>query len=378
MHKIIFSTPCFYPSVNTGGPAVSMTNLVSKMSENYLCSVITPIYEMGTRDKFIEVVEGKNSLYNAEVYYSSKLGVWDIYSLIKKLQPDIIYVSSLFSFNYSLSALLYKKLHKHCKVIIAPRGELRTYAMSKKTFRKKLYIGFLKLTGLLKNVKIHTTSDDEFHELEAVGLKLRPQNTYNIANLSVQKSDDSAIRPYKAAGALKILTVGRFAAVKNIHYAIEVLSSLKGNIELDIYGPKEDENYFESCFAIKTPNNIKVNYKGILKHDDLEKIYLDYHLFLSPTLTENFGHSIVEALLNHCPVIISNNTPWNDVADYGAGYAIDLNEKDSFAKAITEFVEMNDEVYQARCLSAKNYIQKKVNTNNIVDNYYSMFDESML
>jgi glycosyltransferase involved in cell wall biosynthesis len=38
-----------------------------------------------------------------------------------------------------------------------------------------------------------------------------------------------------------------------------------------------------------------------------------------PTLGENFGHVIAESLSASCPVICSDQTPWNDVLAAGGG-----------------------------------------------------------
>ncbi len=54
------------------------------------------------------------------------------------------------------------------------------------------------------------------------------------------------------------------------------------------------------------------------------------HLFVFTTFSENFGHSIVESMLNGCPNLISNNTPWNDINNTVYSRAIDLERKLDF------------------------------------------------
>jgi len=377
MTKVLFATPCFYPSVNTGGPAVSMTNLVKMMNRRYDCSVVTTYFDMGSDKPFTEVAEGENRLFNSDVFYLSTISVFTMYKSIKSIKPKLIYTSSLFSVSYSLPALIYSKLHRGCSIIVAPRGELRFFAINNKSIKKKIYIGFLRLTGLLRNIKVHTTSNEEYRELRSVNLNHNLSDVYNISNLSIVENNNTIVRPQKIRGELKMLTIGRFARVKNLYYAFEILSKLKDDIIFDIYGPKEDEEYFNECFSVKMPDNVKINYKGHVRHDELKSLYMNYHLFISPTLTENFGHSIVEAMLNNCPVIISNNTPWNDVGVNGAGYAIDLNNKDQFVKAVGEFAAMNNETYQTRCIAASEYIQRKLNVNETIESYYKMFDDSL-
>jgi len=48
----------------------------------------------------------------------------------------------------------------------------------------------------------------------------------------------------------------------------------------------------------------------------------DYDAFIFPTLGENFGHVIIESLSAGCPVLCSDQTPWNDVFRAGGGSVI--------------------------------------------------------
>ena len=72
----------------------------------------------------------------------------------------------------------------------------------------------------------------------------------------------------KETGELKLFYLSRIAKVKNLHYALDVLSKIKteGRITYDIYGSLEDKTYWKECETIikKLPSNIKVNYKGLV------------------------------------------------------------------------------------------------------------------
>lgn len=50
----------------------------------------------------------------------------------------------------------------------------------------------------------------------------------------------------------------------------------------------------------------------------LEKHLNDIMHFFFPTLGENYGHVIVEAMMNNCLVILSEGvTPWDDYKEKG-------------------------------------------------------------
>jgi glycosyltransferase involved in cell wall biosynthesis len=78
----------------------------------------------------------------------------------------------------------------------------------------------------------------------------------------------------------------------------------------------------------------------------------DYDAMLMPTLGENFGHIILESLCASCPVIISDQTPWQFSANDHAGIAIALNNKQGFIDAVETLAAASTEMHNQRCLAA--------------------------
>ena len=64
-------------------------------------------------------------------------------------------------------------------------------------------------------------------------------------------------------------------------------------------------------------------------YDNEKKLLFEYSsLFISPSNFENFGMSIAEALSYQLPVIISRNTPWENIEKNNCGWLIDNNKND--------------------------------------------------
>ena len=61
-----------------------------------------------------------------------------------------------------------------------------------------------------------------------------------------------------------------------------------------------------SCWG----TNIRVEFKGPIPYTQVFGTLQQYHLFVLPTLGENYGHVIYEALSAGEPVPISDQTPW--------------------------------------------------------------------
>src|SRR5665811_1142758 len=99
------------------------------------------------------------------------------------------------------------------------------------------------------------------------------------------------------------------------------------NITFDIYGPIYNQEYWNKCLNLinQIPKHIVITYKGILPHHELDTTLKKYHALLLPSTGENYGHIIIEAMINGCIPIISNKTPWINLATQNVGFDIALD-----------------------------------------------------
>jgi glycosyltransferase involved in cell wall biosynthesis len=68
-------------------------------------------------------------------------------------------------------------------------------------------------------------------------------------------------------------------------------------------------------------------------------------LFFLPTLGENYGHSIAEAMLSGVPVLIADTTPWRDLTALKLGADLPLNNPKAFADFISTLVSLDQQGY---------------------------------
>lgn len=371
--KLLILSQCFYPSKNRGGSTVSTINLVKSMNQYFDLSILTTYYEMGTGMPYKEVTVGKNRLFDSDVYYLDHNKVSTVWKQMNKIKPDVIFVSSIFSVIHSVPAMLYQKYgDKRVKLIISPRGELLRSALAIKARKKKLFLHMLKQSRLIKKVEFHATSEEERKELQRI---FPGQIIHEVRDLNLFQGSLIHERPKKESGSLRIFTTGRFHPIKNIDVAIDVLRRVKGKVQFDIYGPLEDKAYYDTCMRLAAglESNIKVQYLGSIPQEQIPEIISKYHIYLSPTKNENFGHSIIEALKSGCPVVISDRTPWQKLEQYQAGYSLSLDSMEEFTKAIQFFVDMGDNQYQEWSRNARDYICKELDINKIIEEYMKMF-----
>lgn len=135
------------------------------------------------------------------------------------------------------------------------------------------------------------------------------------------------------------------------------MEETKSDIEFTIYGPAHTEEYWKECKQElrKLPSNVKWEWKGNLDSESVVETLKHYHVFLFPTLGENFGHVIQEALSAGCPCIISDQTPWRDFESQGVGYVFSLENKSAFVNAVEKYAVMKQEEFQNAVEKAHQY-----------------------
>jgi glycosyltransferase involved in cell wall biosynthesis len=370
----------YLPSVKGGGPIQSIKSIVNNFSDDIDFFIVAADRDLGDNKPFDNIVIDKwTKVGNTQVYYTNlSLFNWrKIKKIIEDLDCDILYLNSFFSFIDSIIPIfLHKfKVISNIKIILAPRGQFSKGALSLKSWKKKVFVRSSKLLNLHENIEWHATTEIEKKEIISIfGNNIK----INIANnLTPDYKGLNHVKfCNKNVGELKLVYIARIHPMKNLLQTLGILKRIKGNIEFNIYGPIEDSLYWKKCQdEIKNiKQNVKVNYLGPIENNKINEVYKRHHVSVLMTLGENFGHSIAEALIGGCPVIISDRTPWRNLEEYNAGYDISLENEDEFIVAIENYIKMNDEEYQVVSISAFNYALTNSNTVDNIDSYLKMFD----
>jgi glycosyltransferase involved in cell wall biosynthesis len=177
---------------------------------------------------------------------------------------------------------------------------------------------------------------------------------------------------------LKLIFISRIRDNKNLLLALKALSSCNGNMIFDIYGPIEDQEYWEKCQTTmeQLPKNIQIAYKGVVSPTEISKVMRQYHALLLPTKTENFGHVIVEAMQSGVVPIIGDQTPWVNLEEHHAGWDLDLKDIESFTNVINTLYEMDSEEYANLSKSTISFITEKLNMDELKLKYVELFEKA--
>ncbi|MGZ4042365.1 MAG: glycosyltransferase [Bacteroidia bacterium] len=378
--KIVILTSWYLPGTKAGGPVRSIYSLTALLKDFYDFYIITTNTDLGSHEPYKDIKAGE--FFEREginFYYFSERDLSEsaMISLIKNLNPDLVYVNSFWSYNFSINIVrAYKNGLLNVPVLLAPRGMLSKGALGLKRLKKSIFLRIAKFLKWYNGIIFHATNEEERQDI----LKQFPDAKVLLAP-NVNSGTVYSISKPKEKKHLKLFYLSRIAEVKNLHFALEVLSSIPStySIEYDIYGNLEDRDYWEKCRVIisKLPSHITVTYRHELQFNEVQSVIVSYHALFLPTLNENFGHSIVESLLCGCPVIISDQTPWNDLKENNAGEAITLDNKSAFVKAICELAELSSIEYAVKSADAIRYISGKLNIKESIEQYKKVFDESV-
>ena len=368
----------YLPGYKAGGPIQSVANIVSHLKNDFHFKVITADTDLHEMQPYSTIKSNAwNDCNGTEVYYFSAANqsYRQLKILMKEEHFDVIYINSLFSKFFALYPLLIANSNfKNTKVIIAPRGMLGEGALHLKATKKKFFLAAAKLTGMFKKVTWHASTPLEAIEIKNV---FGADAAVHVA-LNLSKARDIIpIHRIKKANELRLVFLSRISPKKNLLAVYRYLLAMdhQQQILFDYYGPLDDTAYAAQCAdAFKTlPANIKVNYKGVLKPENITAVLSDYHLSILPTLNENFGHAIVESWVAGCPVLISDQTPWNTLEITKTGFVVALNNDQGFADVLKKMYAMEQEEFDLWSTASYQFAEKVTDNPEAIEQNKKLF-----
>lgn len=349
--KIMSFVGFYLPGYKAGGPLRTIANMVDHLGDEFEFWIVTRDRDLGDALPYPGIQPNQwQRVGGAMVYYLSpeNCNVRGMASLITNTPYDLLYFNSFFDPVITIIPLIARRLAllPNKPIILAPRGEFSTGAIKIKYLKKRLYIQIAKLINLYDNIIWQASSDHESQDIIRV-MNVSSKAIHVALDLPAPASLDVPVDTsfqLKADGAvLKIIFLSRISPKKNLVYALKVLSKVKVCVVFDIYGPAEDENYWKICNDLikELPANVSVNYFGSVHPDQVATIFSRYDLFFFPTLGENYGHVIAEALSVGTPVLLSDQTPWRDMQIERLGWDLPLNDIEQFASTIDAYSDMS-------------------------------------
>ena len=208
-----------------------------------------------------------------------------------------------------------------CKLVFCPRGGLSATALQRSRF-KKFLMGHLggQYMALRETDMFHAASMKELEEIRDLGytqpIALVP-NGIDVPEMTH--------KPFPTEKR-KLAFFGRIHTTKAVDHLVAAWRNVAHKFpewSLDIAGP--DCGALAGLKTTIAEQNIpRVSFVGEFHGIDKYKFLSSIDLYILPSLTENFGITIAEALACGTPVIASRGCPWERLDEKGCGWWIDI------------------------------------------------------
>lgn len=265
--------------------------------------------------------------YRVETYNRCKFPVWSLGRSPNMLhgmkvalkECDIVHNNGIWMMPNVYPAIA--KRGTKCKLVFCPRGGLSATALRRSRIKKFLMGHFGgQYMALRETDMFHAASMKELEEIRALGYK---QPIALVPNgIDVPKVEHKRF----SASNRKIVFFGRIHETKAVDYLVAAWGNVATKFpdwSLEIAGP--------DCGAVPKLKTLisergipRVSFIGELHGIDKYKFLSSADLYVLPSLTENFGITIAEALACGTPVIASHGCPWERLDEKGCGWWIDI------------------------------------------------------
>ncbi|WP_338875066.1 glycosyltransferase [Spirosoma sp. SC4-14] len=373
--KLLIFIEYFLPGFKSGGPVQSVKNLIIILQPYYSIFVVTRDRDFLDTQPYDGIAPDTWLCKDGyQIMYCSpaKLTMRSIYRLVQEPSFDFIYANSLFG-QFSIKLLSMAWITGK-RFIIAPRGELHKGALRLKYYKKYPFLQLIKRV-FKSQIKWHATDENELKAIRSffpksqiglVPVVLAPDTPEQLTQRTVA---------LKQKGKARFIFVSRITPKKGLDFLANVLKlQTAEGIELDIYGPIDDLNYWQICqkeFSL-VADSCTVRYKGVAEHSQISRVLADYDYFILPTRGENFGHAIFEAFSVGLPVLISDQTQWRNLEQQQAGWDIPLTDR-HWLDTIKKAMEIDTETYSVMSQAARTVADTYMNSESFAEKYRLLF-----
>lgn len=346
----------YLPGYKSGGPVRTISNLVEHLGDEFDFRIVTSDRDIHDAETYSGVaIDAWQTVGKARVYYASPASqsLARITKVLNDIEPDVVYLNSFFDSRFTILPLLARRLGllRQRRVIVAPRGEFAESALRIRWWKKMPYRMLTRLAGLYSGVVWHASSEFEQKDIvRRMGARAGEATSIAVNLPAIQAAlaaDDR--RPREPGEPLRVVFVSRIAPMKNLDYALRVVAASPVALSFDIYGMIDDQAYWARCRGLMAgmPRHVTITYHGPLPHEQVCAVLARHDVLFLPTLGENYGHVIAEALSQGTPVLISDRTPWRDLQQAGVGWDLPLDENGrGFVSAIRAVAEMDPASYE--------------------------------
>lgn len=260
---------------------------------------------------------------------------------------------------------------KHRPYIITPHGMLYPQALARSAWKKKLLLNF---GGVDKDLRlatcIHATCEMEMKHYRDLGYT---NPVAIIPNPMPIPSFLDEIKPDKSTKRIGYL--GRIHPYKNTEALINawiLLGDKVKDAQLIIIGSGDNEYETKMHQLVANHNLSNVEFAGFVNGREKFERLASLTALCVPSITENFGMTVTEALSVGTPVIASLGTPWQELNTEHCGWWV-ANDVNTLASTISQALSLPQEAIDEMGNNGKRLVNEKYRDTQIATMMHDLY-----
>ena len=312
--RILLTVPDL--DVASGGPSMVVAGVAAALARQghsvALAYRESPIQERVALPEGLfcmPVAPHRNVLMRLRSYYST------VSCAFREWRPDIVHDHGLW-LPENAAAMLAAR-HAYCTLVSQPCGMLQEWPMSQRPLKKMLAWHGYQRRLMAHASAVIVTSHREQTETDT---RLRRKGlTYRIPH-----GVDLPTLPSSRARQRQAVFMGRLHPVKQVDMLLRAWALLKPAGWRFMIAGCGDPTYEQHLHDLAQQLSVtdSVQFVGLVQGSDKANLLASSQLFLQPSLQENFGLAVAEAMAHGLPVLTTQAMPWEEVVAARCGWSV--------------------------------------------------------
>jgi glycosyltransferase involved in cell wall biosynthesis len=343
--RVLHVTPYFAPAFRYGGPPRSILGLCRALVDTGVdVEVFTttangpeplPPAPDGTEYEGIRVRYFPLG-WPQRYWYATGLGA----ALDRALPAaDLVHVHGLW--NLTGMTAISRARAASCPYVVSPRGMLQPAAMRRHRALKTAAYWAVERANLHGAAFLHATSLVEQQQIDAYGPPVVTiANGVTPVAVPAEALDRLRRRARIEPDDEVVVCLGRLHPIKRLDLlaqAFAIVRQQRPRARLVIAGPDEG-GYRQRVEPLFAPVADATRWLGAVDAETAGALFSASRTLVQCSDSESFGMSVAEALAAGLPVVVTDRTPWSQVATLGLGCSVG-HEPVAIARAILQILE---------------------------------------
>lgn len=290
-------------------------------------------------------------------------------SLLEAVKPDVVHVNSCWEVLCSYTVFWAKGMGY--PVVITPHGMLEPWVIQRNYLKKKLpALCLYQKRSLRMADALIATAESEKENL----LKLGYNRHVDVVQTGIVVDGIRMKQDWQRHKTIMFLALLR--PNKGADLLVKAVSELKTELKgyHVIIAGSGDPVYVNTLKRLVSDLGLEemVMFTGAIYGEDKWSLYRETDIFVLPTLNENFGIVVAEALACGTPVITTKGAPWRDLVERNCGWWIG-RDVESLVAAMRSFLSLNEEELESMGRNGRMLVEEKYSSKRMAEEMLGLY-----